>query len=159
MRRAAAAREKRLRTSGTYPHALHPGHGPQGTQRAQRSHRFERLNFSRAGQGCHKVNQGHLQIRGRKSYTSRNEERQRGGAAATLRHADAGHHGHYRERESAGQPRHILLKADTKGQEQGSAEKRRQLQKRCCICSRQQRPRDKNSDSSEEETDGGRGTG
>lgn len=46
---------------GTYPHALHPGHGPQGTQRTQRSHRFERLNFACAGQGCHKVNQGHLE--------------------------------------------------------------------------------------------------
>lgn len=33
---------------GTYPHALHATHGPERSERAKGSHRFERLNASGA---------------------------------------------------------------------------------------------------------------
>lgn len=57
-------------------------------------------------------------MRGRERYTARMES-ERAGAATTLRRTPRTLQG---EREPVRQPRHILLKADTKGQEQRSAD-------------------------------------
>lgn len=46
---------RRLRQGGTYPHALHATHGPERSKGAQGSHRFERLNPSRATKSSYEV--------------------------------------------------------------------------------------------------------
>ena len=46
----------------TYPHALHPGHGPQRSEGAQGPHGLEGLYAPRPQQRSREVDQGHLVV-------------------------------------------------------------------------------------------------